>query len=103
MKDGAHTHGHGGGGLGLVLILAAVVWVIAKAGPVIRSAVDTVGHILTVVLEVVLVTMAAVAGVAAAAGVGWCVVRVYRWHARRRAQVLLAAAMAKVQSSRSLQ
>lgn len=94
--DGAHTHGHGhgGGGLGLVLIIVLAV-IVAKVGHAIGQAADTAGHVLTVVFEVVFISVAVLAAVAVAAALTWAGVRVHRWHRARAVRVARAVAAAR--------
>jgi len=81
---GLHCPGCGKGGGWLLLALAVVViaaWIRKTAGKAISEA----GHVLAVVLEVALITVASAAGIAVLAGLGWAGLKVRRRYTNRAA------------------
>jgi hypothetical protein len=87
-----HAHCPKGGGSGAVLVLLAVVVLAAIARPVVHAA--------SVVLQVVLITAASVAGLAVIAGVTYGAVRVYRRQAMDRQAISRHARTAQALSAR---
>ena len=94
-KCGWQRRRAGGGWLAVVIIGAAVA-IAAKAGHAVASAGAAAGHVLAVVLEVVLITIASAAGVAVLAALGWAGLRVSRWRVARRVAVPPAVVRAEV-------
>jgi hypothetical protein len=72
IPDGAHTHGSGGSGLGTALLVLAGAALAVKLAAHAAAAVGELVHVLLVVVAIV-------AGVAAAALLGLCAWRLYRW------------------------
>lgn len=76
--------GKGGGGavpIGLIVLVVIGAWVCSAVAPAVGEAF----HVLAVVLEVVLITIASAAGLGVLAGLTWAGIRIHRRYAARAA------------------
>lgn len=74
--------GDGGGWVALVLIVAGAA-IAVKVGKAVSRAVGEAFHVLAVVLEVVLISIASAAGLGVLAGLTWAGIRIHRRYAVR--------------------
>ena len=81
--DGAHSHGHGGGGWVALVVVALVL--IGAVGKAAGKAVAEASHVLAVVLEVALITVVSLVGLAVAVALGWAGLRLHRRYTNRAA------------------
>lgn len=83
---GLHCGGCGkGGGAAAPVGLVVLLVVIAAAVKAVAPAVSEAFHVLAVVLEVVLITIASAAGLGVLAGLTWAGIRIHRRYAVRAA------------------
>jgi nitrogen fixation protein FixH len=82
-SDGAHTHSHNGGGIGLVAIVVLIL-IAASAKPA-EHAAHIAEHILSIMVEVLMIGLAVLVVLAVAAALTWAGARAHRRYTNRAA------------------